>query len=289
MKNKTQQQGAVLVSALLIMALSAMLSVLLLLSQRLLIRQASLMIHADQMYLYLQGVQAWANQIIVHQADLQQTPSLDKKLHGMSVTGKLYAQEGLFNINALARKENFPRFVRLLQVVQPDLPIKRALDIASEINQWLLPSDVDNYYLHLHLPYRAAHQMIVNVSELRSIRGMTSAIFTALKPYLTALPDTSFNIDINYAPVPVLMTLTDQVTLAQAQAWFLCRKEHGRFQTIADYLQICGANALKNSQEITTEEHYYLLYSCVTYGEQRLTLVSMMSPNVIIWQEMNPD
>lgn len=297
MQANNKQKGAVLISALFITALSVIIATALILSQRLLIHRAALVMGSDSMYLALQGVQDWAENVILQHSDLQQTKSFHLQLNGIQLTGKIYAEQGLFNINALASSRHFSHFVRLLRAVMPTISTQRANIIANNINQWLVPSNSDNYYLHLKPSRRAGHHLMVNISELRDVRDITPAIFTALKPYITALPNQHYKIDINYAPVPVLMSLNKHITRTKAEALRACRQKNDFFKTIANYIQFCNVTLLKNSKNVTTVNHYYLVKSKASYNAQRLTLTSLMSfyqdkdgnkENVkIIWQEMN--
>jgi general secretion pathway protein K len=61
-------------------------------------------------------------------------------------------------------------------------------------------------------PYRAANQLLKSPDELLAIKGVTPAIYEALRPYVTALPTTSAKINLNTAPLPVLESIADAET-----------------------------------------------------------------------------
>jgi len=69
------------------------------------------------------------------------------------------------------------------------------------------------------------------VSELRLIHGIDGDVYTALAPYVSALPEGT-TINVNTASVPVLMTLASYVTAEMAQTIW----QHGRahFHSLAD-------------------------------------------------------
>ena len=117
-----------------------------------------------------------------------------------------------FNINSLvtqqeavlsARPEGLAQFARLM-VMQGVLDGDSA-DIAESVADWIDSDSVasprgaeDQYYLQQENPYRTANALIVDVSELRTIKGMTDEIFVRLAPWICALPTTDLSpININ--------------------------------------------------------------------------------------------
>ena len=293
MNNRQQQFGSALISALFITALTAIIATALIVRQRLLIHQALLVTNTDQMMLLLQGSQYWAQEIIVKKTDLQKTKSLNKKINGTQVKGMIFAEQGLFNINCLQKTANIPKFVRLLQTVEPGIKAKQASDLTRNIVSWLLYSNVDEYYVRQKPPYRAAHQPMVNVSELRAIRGVTVPIYNALKPYITALPTSEFQVDVNYAPAPVLMTLNNTMTLSQAKGLMVCRRQQGLFKESSDFQRMCAGG--QDLGSFTVDEKYYKVVAQADRGDQHLTLRSFLTRSndknnkddiKMVWQEM---
>lgn len=107
-----------------------------------------------------------------------------------------------FNINSLVkqsqevlspRPEGVEQFVRLMGLL--DVPQREAFDIAASVTDWLDSDTItspggaeDDYYLQQETPYRTANTLMVDVSELRAIRGMTADIYRLIAPWLCALP-----------------------------------------------------------------------------------------------------
>ena len=107
-----------------------------------------------------------------------------------------------FNINSLVkqtrdvfspRPEGIEQFTRLMGLL--DVPQGNAFDIAAATTDWI-DSDMvaspggaeDDYYLQLEKPYRTANALIVDVSELRAVKGVTAEIYRQIAPWLCALP-----------------------------------------------------------------------------------------------------
>lgn len=296
MGSNQRQFGTALITALFVTALTAILATALMVSQRLLIRQTSLVNNADTMYLDLQGVQDWAQTTLTKNVDLLKIKSLQQHFHGTQLTGKIIAQGGLFNINSLAETKNQPRFIKLLRKIIPAMTAQQAGDVTKAISEWVLPSQSDDYYTQLNPPYRAPHRLIINISELRAVRGVTASIYHALRPYITALPVRQYQVDVNYAPALVLMTLTDTMTLNQAQSLVACRKTHGLFKSVNDYISLCAPKLPIDNSSITVDDNYYLVEGTAERGDQQLQLTSLLmkysQPNnhlatKILWQELS--
>lgn len=131
---------------------------------------------------------------------------------GGIITASLADGGNCFNINSLvtqqqdilsARLEGMAQFSRLmvmLGILEGD-----AADIAESVADWIDSDTVasprgaeDQYYLQQENPYRTANALIVDVSELRPIKGVTDAIFVRLAPWICALPTTDLSpVNIN--------------------------------------------------------------------------------------------
>ena len=107
-----------------------------------------------------------------------------------------------FNINSLVkqtqdvfspRPEGIEQFTRLMGLL--DVPQGNAFDIAAAATDWLdsdmIPSPggaEDDHYLQQEEPYRTANALMVDVSELRAVKGVTAEIYRQIAPWLCALP-----------------------------------------------------------------------------------------------------
>jgi len=72
----------------------------------------------------------------------------------------------------------------------------RAVIISDSLADWIDPDQdpqvngaEDAYYQGLAQPYRTPGQPVVDVSELRAVRGMDEPIYQRLRPWLCALPE----------------------------------------------------------------------------------------------------
>lgn len=177
--------GSALISALFIMAIAAIIATALLTEDRLLIYNSALVINTDQDYLTLQGMQLLAKNVVKQYASQWmtaqhqppqylaplQTELPSSTINGMRLTGVIEDESRKFNVNALAISSNQAIFSALLQRVCASYNQKQRNTISQVITDYL-----------------TKHQALVTISELRLVKGITPAIFQAIKPYITALP-----------------------------------------------------------------------------------------------------
>ncbi|MFI4954331.1 MAG: type II secretion system minor pseudopilin GspK [Gammaproteobacteria bacterium] len=80
-------------------------------------------------------------------------------------------------------------FTRLLEN-QATLPAVQSRALTEALLYWIMPAEteMDNYYLKLPQPYRPAHQLLWSISELRLVQGVNNEIFSAIQPFISALP-----------------------------------------------------------------------------------------------------
>lgn len=98
-------------------------------------------------------------------------------------------------------------FRRLLEILEVDPTL------ADAIVDWIDNDDVPRvggaesaFYGSLPQPYQAKNDLFDTVEELRLVRGITPAIFEALRPFVTV--HSSGTVNLNTAPRQVLMSLS---------------------------------------------------------------------------------
>jgi general secretion pathway protein K len=142
-----------------------------------------------------------------------------------------------------------------------------------------MPGDSMNekgkYYLTLSPPYRAAHRMMVSASELQLIEGMTPALYTALAPYIAALP-TVAPVNVQTASAPVLASLSESMTLETGKAIEQIRQQQN-FPTIEAFLNL---DIMKNhkisADKITILSQYFLVETTVKIEKQKVVLYTLL-------------
>ena len=313
-QNKQAHKGSALVSAIFITAIAAMIATALAVQQRLLIHEGELVTRADQAYLNLQSMQYTAEMAVKTYAVAlanQKKPSdalvpletklPDIKINNSVLSGTIDDEQGKFNINDLVYSANQPRFVALLQAVIPQTSLQQAYAIAKAITAWMTNNSSDAYYLKLNPAYRASETQMANISELQLVSGVTPDIYSALEPYVTALPiQTSLTgasgtpINVNSASAPVLLITNPSLTLSKAENIVACRKQYGGFIDTTTFITDCvkpeGITAMNN---ITTTSTYFLSQTQAQYADHVIALTSLLVTQIqkdntlkvtIVWQ-----
>ncbi|AKM10587.1 type II secretion system minor pseudopilin GspK [Croceicoccus naphthovorans] len=119
-----------------------------------------------------------------------------------SVTVTVSDRGNCFNVNALVSGEGkstrmnlsaLNQFRRLMDLLE--VPPDQAIIVSDSLVDWIdsdqdpqINGAEDGYYQGLATPYRTPGRRIVDITELRAVRGMEEPIFQRLRPWLCALP-----------------------------------------------------------------------------------------------------
>jgi general secretion pathway protein K len=285
-----RQRGVVIVVALFIVALVATISYVMMARLDRDTERTSLLLRDVQAEFYAQGSIAWAiaqlhsdwenqkqNQLI----DATPIISPVTEVNGYKIMSTIYDMQGRFNLNNLnqGNGETQTDFMRLLRVVEPDLSDQNAQDIARAVLAWVSPmgqqGDESKYYSELSLPYRAAHRPMISISELRLVKGITPQLFNALRPYVTALPNTTL-LNVQSAAAPVFVILSKTMTLDAGRS-----VEELRAKTpIVSTRQFLNLDVVKNHQvaanKIIVTSSYFLVETHVEIEKQRVVLYTLL-------------
>lgn len=172
-------------------------------------------------------------------------------------------------------------FQRLLAGVHPEYQsgVEQALAdwIDADTDVTFPGGAEDDYYTRLDSPYRPANTALADTSELRLVRGMDRATWEAVRPFVTALPEEDSRINVNTAPLEVLMALTPEVDRGQAEAVVALREREPftspeRFRT-----QFPGfAHPDLPTERLVVASEYFLVVSEVTLDRARVTRYSIV-------------
>jgi general secretion pathway protein K len=220
---KRRERGVAVITAILVVAVSASAAALMLAQQSAMVDQTLLVTSRAQADSYARAGLDWARGVL--QQDARTSEKVDYLGEGWAqpiaalpveraiVSGLITDEQGKFNVNNLLRDNvrsspDFLAFQRLLASVG------LAPELAEAVLDWIdADSDLagpnggeDQYYLALRRPYRAANARMMQVEELYQVRGFDAAAVAKLRPYVTALPATT-PVNVNTAPAPVLLAL----------------------------------------------------------------------------------
>jgi len=288
-----RQQGVALITALLIVAMVTVAAVAMATRQQMDIRRTGSMLHGEQAYAYLLGAESWAQVVLARD---QRDTKLDTLyedwstqppvsiVEGGSIIGRIVDMQGRFNVNGLvdgkgvANKDAITRYKRLLRQLDLDESLAEALAdwIDSDINVLFPNGAEDEAYLNASTPYRTANRLLVDISELRLVKGYDPEVIEKLHPFVAVLPeDTPLN--INTASAEVLITVAENMSLSDGESLIATRGEDG-FETVAKFTgepELAGKQAMTTGK-LSVESQWFLMVSEATIGQSRARLASLI-------------
>lgn len=288
------QRGVALITAMLVVALATTAAVAMVSRQQYDIRRTGNLLQAEQAYLYVQGVDDWAAQILRRDREENAVDHAGEEwasllppipIDGGQVGGNIEDLQGRFNLNDLVRNgESDPgaiaRFRRLLGALELDPGLATvAADWVDQNIDPLFPGGAeDDIYLQGERPYRTANAPFVSISELRLLKGVDKDVYTALAPHVCALP-ASVPLNVNTASAPVLMSLVDGLTGADAEALIEGRGEEGYADTNAFLQTEVLAGREIPAGLIGVHSDYFVVTSHVVFGRIAVSYQSMIQRN----------
>ena len=253
---QARQRGVALVIVLLLLASLAVIAIVMTQNLRLSVARTTASEDIAQARWYALGAEIFASQVLEAQAAA--TPGIDTwqedwlteqvtlPLETGMITAALSDASVCFNINSLVAREEgrlsanedaVQRYRLLLGALGFDIVAQRAL--SDTVVDWL-DSDrsvrsggaEDADYARLDQPYRTGNTLMADISELRAVMWYTPQVYTALRPYLCALPDTApseININlVTQAQAPVLYAaLEDVLSVEEVANLILLRPSEG--------------------------------------------------------------
>ncbi len=169
------------------------------------------------------------------------------------------------------------RFRRLLRQLEADEGLADAvLDWIDEDETPRLPAGAEDTAYLIHDPaYRTANRPMASPSELRLIDGFDPALVDALSPLVQTLPERT-PVNVNTAPAAILMTLSEDLSSADAEQIVEERGDQG-FDSIEAFRALPMIKRIQPPIDgIAVESHYFLLTAEVELDAARLELTSVL-------------
>ena len=300
------QTGIALITALLVVSLTTTAAAALLSQQQIDFARTENLLNSEQAYQYGLGVEIWAAGLLAADRKTSDTDHLHEPwasklepvtIDGGEVSGYTVDMQGRLNLNNIAQAgENGviakERFERLLGVIGAPLAIADALadwlDADSEMRN---PNGAeDEAYLGEQPPYRAANGMLVSVTELRLVKGVTNELYQAVAPYVKALP-VAASVNVNTAPIPVLMSIIPGLSEGEAKSLVGARGKTG-FASVEEFLaEVSFLGRTGNALGLAVTSDYFQTRADVSLPRAHVHLTSLLQrsasgfPKVILRSE----
>ena len=291
MLNNKRCKGSALVSALFIMTLIAIAATAMSTRLRLDIYRTQLSINSDKLYLASQAVMIWTfDQLsakdlrlvaLDERGKVMDYPKKFESIYPNTILkGEVFDLQARFNLNNLQDKKYQTIFYNLLENRLPKSDTIEPRDIVEAIINWISPYQPDagrnryfSYYMTRKPAYYPGYQLMQDVSELRSVFGITPDIYKMLVPELTTLPEVT-PLNINTASKSMLQALGSGMTDSQIEEIIRARGKKG----IKDLAPISPILNLLNipKELITLQSTYFLNVAHAWANDMHLTVYTII-------------
>lgn len=293
-KTRDRQTGVALITAMLIVALAAVIGAGMLTQMNLALHRSGYIWHSEQAMWYGIGIENWLGVMLRTDAQHSDTDTLQElwaepvdylPLEGGALSGRLTDLQGRFNLNNLGGSDSeqaLEYFTRLIQRVL-DTDKITAQTIAASTKDWI-DADIhptgpygaeDNYYLGLDPDYRTGNTAMVSPTELRLVRGVSAEIYAALAPYICTLPQAT-PINVNTAAAAILGTLAPNLPPDTGKQLVEARKNKP-WASVKDFLQVdLLAGRDIDAGQLAVATHYFLASGQITVGKSQYRFYSTL-------------
>jgi general secretion pathway protein K len=300
---KSNQSGVALITVLMIVAIMVTIAATMTgrLSQSL--KRTEGITFAQKVYWYGQAAAGLGKMILEDDFSDSSIVSLDQvwATQGMifpleegSIAGEMKDLRSCFNVNAvgLADKDNVRAVpVQQLQTLLEALDISSydAETIAESTRDWVDSDDQsnasqgaeDSFYAARVVPHLAANSLMVDISELRSVQGVSADIYDKVSPYLCAIPSKEQKINVNtvsFEQAEILFALFKNefpVTVSELQEWLEDRPTSG-WASVDEFLNVSLFDDLEASspikQQLSVESEFFQLNGIAEFSDRLLAV-----------------
>jgi general secretion pathway protein K len=285
------QRGVALVTALLVVSIATVAAVAMANRQQLDTRRTGSLLHSEQAWAYVLGAENWARVVLRRDAADSKIDTLAEDwstkppvsfVEGGSIVGRLIDLQGRFNLNNVVKGGAAdPTAIAFYKRLLRRLELEEKL--ADALVDWVDPDiDVrfpdgaeDESYLLLDPPYRAANRPLVDVSELRLVKGYTAEAVARLQPHVVALPQAT-TVNINTAGAVVLSATAEDLSLSDGEALLEARPEEG-YEAVDKFTQESTLKGKQiNAGQLSVQSQWFLLLSEANIGQGRARLASVL-------------
>lgn len=232
--SRQRMHGVALITALLVVAIAVTAAIGMSVRDHTQIQRASLLLEQDHARNLLRGAETMAVRLLEQWGDFSElpweegcvSPDVPLSIDGIIVIARLENLHCRFNLNSLGRTEDPPisDFANLLTQagLAQDVTIPRweGEQLAIAIRDWMDPETDDPAYRLRNPPERSGNRPFVFASELNGILGMRPEIWTAIAPWVIALPVQDHWIDRTHAPELITNATTPTGTSQDNSARF---------------------------------------------------------------------
>jgi len=285
MRPPNRERGVALITAVLVVAIAAVIATSMMSRQNFDSRRTANIIHRDQAINYALGAEYWAGVELGNDARQNSYDYLKENwaydlpplpIDGGYINGKLQDLQGRFNLNSVLDPLQAERLMRLCQAVnvEPDFipALQDWIDGDTEVRE---NGAEDESYTVMSPPYRTANHFLADTSELLLVKGVSVQDYNSLALFISALPADA-GINVNTASPVLLQSLTHGVALPDVERIVALRTEVP-YQNIDHFVEDDAFAGREISEDhLTVSSQYFLLTADVMLGDAPLTMQSVL-------------
>lgn len=296
-----RQRGVALITALLVVALTATTATFLLSQQSLWARQVENLRDQAQAANIARAGTNWARLILAedendadHMGEAWAASRFALPVDNGAVSLAVSDAQALFNLNNLVRDDQLSErdvqaFQRLLAQfnLSPDLALAVA-DSIDENSETLYPGGAEDLdYLSADPPYRAPNRVFMDAHDLIRVKGFDEDTVNKLKPFVTALPEPTA-VNINTAPAEVLAAIIPDLSVAEAKS--LTESMAQRFfSSLAELKEELPDITDVPQTSLAVSSQYFRIFARAEFGRAAFTSETLVAragelPQ-IVWQK----
>ena len=271
-----KQRGMALMFAVLIVVIASTLAVSVVYEGKYTIRKVGRIQSMDRAALYSFGFEDWARIYLKKDREDSEIDSLDEDwavgIPGLPIEGGYLAgyfedEQSRFNVNSLLDSQlAVTRFERLCDNLEVEkIFIPALMDWIDSDFDVRYPDGAEEHYE----TYRVANRFMADVSELLLVQHVTPEMFDKLKPYITALPD-STTININTMTEVIFESLGEGIDSSN----FLEQREEEPFASVQEFIERLQVPI--PIEGLSVDSRYFKAYGQVVQGDVSYTMSSLM-------------
>jgi general secretion pathway protein K len=214
-----------------------------------------------------------------------------------TITGNIIDYRSCFNVNAIAEADDgddralgITQFEALLTALE--IEDSSAETISESTRDWIDTNTTvdesqgaeDRYYESLNVGHLPANKLMVDISELRSVQGVTAEIYEKLRPYVCALPSSDQLINVNTVDpnkAEILFALFPSelsFTVDEIKELLEDRPNSG-WASVDDFLDedVFGDKIIPSTvqEQLSVTSDFFQLYALAEFDE-RVTLIKVL-------------
>lgn len=294
MMRRARQRGVILLSALVMVALAAVVAAALFFDTGMAARRTVGSFSMEEALLLSEGAEALAAYVLADDQDQTDTPQdswaqpVEQEVAPeILMQAQLFDLQGRFNLNSLVqangkRDENtYKVFVRLLELLQMEqVWADFVVDLIDPDVQPEQQGGEDSLYTSQSPPHRTGNLPITSVTELMQVPGFTRELYLKLLPHVTALPPSVRTINVCMADGFVLDALfaANPNTQGHTEYSLLSQEEFDKRRATECYPRRTAVAGNSQAMLALTSErtNWFRLQTLVKVGTAQFDLYSLI-------------